>query len=236
VIANTLVARVSATITGDGLMSGEKGTGRIRLALADDHAIVRAGLAELLGRAEDVEIVGSVPDGARAVALFEDTDTPPDVVLMDLQMPGMDGVEATRRILARAPEARIVILTTFADRRRIFAALDAGAIGYLLKDADPGELLSAVRAAAGGEAPLAPRVASEVLRDRRAGRPGAALSAREREVLRLVGEGLPNKLIGRRLGISERTVKAHLTRVFERIGVTDRTQAALWAQRNGVDG
>ena len=128
-----------------------------------------------------------------------------------------------------------MILTSFADRDRILDALDAGAAGYLLKDAEPAELVRAVRAAAADEAPLAPRAASEVLRARRASRPAVELSERERDVLRLVGDGLPNKVIGLRLGITEKTVKAHLTRIFARIGVTDRTQAALWVQRNGID-
>ena len=154
---------------------------------------------------------------------------------MDLEMPGVDGIEATRRILAGHPRVRIVILTSFADRDRILDALDAGAAGYLLKDAEPAELVRAVRAAAADEAPLAPRAASEVLRARRASRPAVELSERERDVLRLVGDGLPNKVIGLRLGITEKTVKAHLTRIFARIGVTDRTQAALWVQRNGID-
>jgi DNA-binding NarL/FixJ family response regulator len=148
-------------------------------------------------------------------------------------MPRLDGIAATRRIVAARPEARVVILTAFADRERILGALDAGALGYLLKDASPEELLGGIRAAARGESPLAPKAASELLAAR-AGRREAELSGREREVLELVTDGLPNKLIARRLGISEKTVKSHLTRVFERIGVTDRTQAALWARRHGI--
>jgi DNA-binding NarL/FixJ family response regulator len=155
------------------------------------------------------------------------------VVLIDLSMPRLDGIAATARIVAARPEARVVVLTAFADRERILGALDAGALGYLLKDATPDELLGGIRAAARGEAPLAPKAASELLAAR-AGRRDAGLSEREREVLELVAEGLPNKLIAIRLEISEKTVKAHLTRVFERIGVTDRTQAALWARRNGI--
>ncbi len=203
----------------------------IRLLLAEDHPVVRAGLESLLANADDVEVVGAVGDGEEAVALAEELS--PDVVLIDLSMPHLDGIEATRRILAARPEIHVVVLTAFSDRERILGALDAGALGYLLKDAAPEELLGAIRAAARGEAPLAPRAASEVLAAR-AGRRDADLTEREGEVLALVAEGLPNKLIAQRLEISEKTVKAHLTHVFERIGVTDRTQAALWAQRHGI--
>jgi DNA-binding NarL/FixJ family response regulator len=203
----------------------------IRVVLAEDHAVVRAGVEGLLANAEDIEVVGAAADGEEAVALA--TELGPDVVLIDLSMPRLDGIEATKRILAEKPETRVVVLTAFSDRDRILGALDAGALGYLLKDAVPEELLGAIRAAARGEAPLAPKAASEVLAARAAHR-DADLTEREREVLALVAEGLPNKLIARRLEISEKTVKAHLTRVFERIGVSDRTQAALWAQRHGV--
>jgi DNA-binding NarL/FixJ family response regulator len=135
--------------------------------------------------------------------------------------------------LATWREVRVVILTSFSDQGRILEALDAGAIGYLLKDAEPGELLSGIRAAARGEAPLAPRVARAVIADRRK-QPSSALSDREREVLLLAASGLVNKQIARRLGIAEKTVKAHLTSVFRRIGVSDRTQAAVWAERHGL--
>jgi DNA-binding NarL/FixJ family response regulator len=206
----------------------------IRLVIVDDHAIVRNGLVQLFGTVADVEIAGTAADGAEAVPLIE--RAAPDVVLMDIEMPEMDGIEAIRRTLAIRPESRIVVLTSYADRDRILDALDAGATGYLMKDAEPGELVRGVRAAAMGHSPLAPQAAGELLRARRSSRPAAALSEREREVLRLVGQGLPNKIIAVRLGISEKTVKAHLTRVFEQIGVSDRTQAALWVQRNGVPG
>ena len=151
-------------------------------------------------------------------------------------MPVMDGIEAIRRLRGRDPEARIVVLTSFSDRERILDALDAGAIGYLLKDAEPDELIRGVRAAAAGEAPLAPKAASAVLTARADQRPVAELTPREREVLGALARGKANKQIARELGISEKTVKAHLTRVFESIGVTDRTAAALWAQRHGIDG
>jgi DNA-binding NarL/FixJ family response regulator len=201
----------------------------IRLLLADDHAVVRNGLSQLLGQVEDLEVVGTAADGAQAVT--QAAEHAPDVVLMDLEMPVLSGSEATRQILAARPDTRVVVLTSFADRERILDALDAGAIGYLLKDAEPDELVRGIRAAARGESPLAPRAASAVLLAR-ASRPTAPeLSRRETEVLELVGDGLPNKLIARRLGISEKTVKAHMTRIFEALGVTDRTQAALWWQR-----
>ncbi len=150
-------------------------------------------------------------------------------------MPVMGGVEAIGRLVAEhGAEMKVVVLTSFADREQILAALDAGAVGYLLKDAEPEELVRGVRAAAQGDAPLAPRAARELLQARNEPRPADAseLSEREREVLLLVAEGFPNKRIARELEISEKTVKAHLTNIFQRIGVTDRTQAALWAKTN----
>jgi DNA-binding NarL/FixJ family response regulator len=203
----------------------------IRVVLAEDHEIVRAGLERLLGGADDIEVVGTAADGEAAVSLVEEQR--PDVVLCDLTMPVLDGIEATRRIHEAHPETRVVILTAFSERDRILGALDAGAVGYLLKDAPPDELFEAVRAAARGESPLAPKAAQAVLSDRAEQR-SVELTRREREVLALVAEGLPNKRIAQRLEISEKTVKAHLTRVFEQIGVSDRTQAALWAQRHGL--
>jgi len=201
----------------------------IRVVVADDHGVVRAGLEQLLATAEDIELVGLAADGAAAVALVEEHG--PDIVLMDLAMPTVDGIEATRRITTAHPEVQVVVLTSFSDQQRIVDALDAGAAGYVLKHADPDELLGAIRAASEGGAPLDPK-AARVLLDRRrsAPVPSSPLSEREEEVLRLVAAGHPNKIIARRLGIAERTVKAHLTNVFQRIGVTDRTQAALWAR------
>jgi DNA-binding NarL/FixJ family response regulator len=204
----------------------------IRVVIADDHAVVRAGLAQLLATFAGVELVGAAADGEEAVALSAERD--PDVVLMDLEMPVLDGIEATRRIRAAQPDVAVVVLTSFSDRERILSALDAGAAGYLLKDAEPDELVRAIEAAARGEAPLDPKAARALLSARRAPGPADALSDREREVLALVAKGLPNKLIAQRLGISEKTVKAHLTSVYRQIGVTDRTQAALWAQRHDV--
>ena len=204
----------------------------IRLLLAEDHPVVRAGLEKLLGGVADIEVVGAAADGQQAVELADRLR--PDVVLMDLSMPVLDGAEATRRIVAAHDGAvHVVVLTSLSDRNEILDAIDAGASGYLLKDAEPDELVRGIRAAARGESPLTPRVAREVL-TARAARPEVELSPREREVVTLLANGLANKQIAFRLGISEKTVKTHLTNVFQRIGVTDRTQAALWAQRHGL--
>jgi DNA-binding NarL/FixJ family response regulator len=204
----------------------------IRVVVIDDHAIVRNGLVQLIGSHADLEVVGAAGDGEAAVALC--LEQHPDVALMDISMPGMGGVEATRQILAGAPGVQVVVLTSFMDRDRIVAALDAGAIGYLLKDTEPDELIRGIQAAARGESPLDPRAARTILSAQRGPAPLDGLSEREREVLALVAEGLPNKQIARRLEITEKTVKAHLTSVFRAIGVTDRMQAGLWARRNGL--
>jgi DNA-binding NarL/FixJ family response regulator len=203
----------------------------ISVVLADDHAMVRLGLEQLLAGADGIEVVGSAADGSQAVTMV--LELRPDVVLMDLQMPGIDGVAATRQIVASGAESQVVVLTSFSDSERIVAALDAGAIGYLLKDTEPEDLLEGVRAAARGESPLNPRAARQLL-TARTSTPVLTvdLTPRELEVLGLVRQGLANKQIARRLGITERTVKAHLTSTFQRIGVSDRTQAALWAERN----
>jgi DNA-binding NarL/FixJ family response regulator len=203
----------------------------IRVLLCDDHAVVREGLARLLESTEGIDVAGTAADGVEAVAAA--VELRPDVILMDLQMPNLDGVGATRRISSEAPEAQVVVLTSFSDNTRIHDALDAGARGYLLKDAEAPEVVRAIRAAARGEAPLDPRVARAVLA--RGTTPAMdGMTAREREVLGLLGTGLANKAIARKLGISEATVKAHLTRIFRQIGVTDRTQAAIWAREHRV--
>jgi DNA-binding NarL/FixJ family response regulator len=206
----------------------------IRVLVVDDHAMVRAGLKQLLASTSDIEVVGLAANGAEAVELA--AQVRPDVVLMDLQMPVMDGVAATAALRDANPEVSVVIVTSFSDRDRIVGALDAGAVGYLLKDASPDDLLAGVRAAARGESPLDPKAARELLtaRSETPTRAPVDLTARETEVLGLVREGLSNKQIARRLGITERTVKAHLTSCFQRIGVLDRTQAAVWAERNGI--
>ena len=206
----------------------------ITVLVVDDHSMVRAGLQQLLGSASDIDVVGMAENGSQAVEIA--SELRPDVVLMDLQMPVMDGVKATELLRDAAPESAVVIVTSFSDRDRIVGALDAGAVGYLLKDASPDEILAGVRAAARGESPLHPRAARELLsaRSEQPRRDDVELTARETEVLGLVRAGLTNKQIARRLGITERTVKAHLTSCFQRIGVMDRTQAAVWAERNGI--
>jgi DNA-binding NarL/FixJ family response regulator len=213
----------------------------IRVVIADDHGLVREGLRQLVDGPADIEVVGTAAGGREAVALIE--RTLPDVALMDLSMPDTDGIVATREALARAPATNVVILTSFSDRERILEALDAGAIGYLLKDAEPDELLRGIRTAAKGHSPLAPKAAAELIADRRpasrdatnrSAEPEQTLTPREREILALLAQGRPNKLIARRLDIAEQTVKNHLSHIFQTLGVTDRTQAALWAQRNGL--
>ncbi len=195
--------------------------------VVDDHAVVRDGIGHLLDSADDIDVVATAADGAEALEAVAEAQ--PEVVLMDLSMPGIGGVEATRRLTAGYPEVKVLILTTFADQGRILDALDAGAAGYLLKDADPDAVIAAVRAVVAGGSPLDPKAARVLLDSRQAPPPARQLSNREREVLTLLGTGLANKQIARRLGITERTVKAHLTRIFQQLGVTDRTQAALWA-------
>jgi len=204
----------------------------IRLLIADDHAVVREGLERLVATFEGVELVGAAANGQEAVDRCRAAE--PDVLLMDIEMPVLDGIAATRAIAAAQPDVAVVVLTSFSDRDQILQALDAGAVGYLLKDAEPDEIAKAVRAAARGEAPLDPRAGRALLSARGSSSPLDGLSEREREVLRLVARGLPNKRIARELSISEKTVKTHLTSVFRTIGVTDRTQAALWAERNGL--
>jgi DNA-binding NarL/FixJ family response regulator len=202
----------------------------IKVLVVDDHVIVRDGLAQVLASASDIELVGTASNGVEAlVAVAEHT---PDVVLMDLSMPEMDGVEATRQIATNHDGVRVLVLTSFSDQSRIMDALSAGAEGYLLKHSEPQEIVAAIRSVHEGGSPLDPKAARVLLESRRSKKVDIALTDREREVLLLVREGLANKQIARRLAISERTVKAHLTSVFQRLGVSDRTQAALWAEKN----
>ncbi|WP_329477420.1 response regulator transcription factor [Kribbella sp. NBC_01510] len=205
----------------------------IRVLIVDDHAIVRTGLSQLLGTADDIELVGAASDGAEAVTMA--AELRPDVVLMDLSMPGTDGISATGQIVAADPGVHVLVLTSFSDQARILDALQAGAEGYLLKHSEPEVILAGVREIVAGGSPLDPKAARVLLTNRRSPGPETKLTDREQEVLDMVGAGLPNKTIARRLGISERTVKAHLTNVYQRLGVTDRTQAALWAQRQRRD-
>jgi DNA-binding NarL/FixJ family response regulator len=202
----------------------------IDVLVVDDHALMRAGLRGLISGAEDMRVVGMAADGAQALEAVATTN--PHVVLMDLSMPVLDGVAATRRIGEQYPEVAVMVLTSYSDQQRVLEAMDAGAIGYVLKDTDPAALLAAIRSAAQGHSPLDPRVARTILHTRRSAPPVNELTDREAEVLTLVGRGLANKQIARALGIREGTVKAHLTSVFQRIGVHDRTSAALWARTN----
>lgn len=204
-----------------------------RVLIVDDHALVRRGLVSLLATSEDLEVVGEAEDGEAAVRLA--AELAPDVVLMDLSMPGTGGVEAMRRIRAADPDVRLLVLTSFGNHRWIMDAIEAGADGYLLKHSEPEVILSGIRQVLRGEAPLDPRAARVLLTSREGQEPSAHLTEREEEVLRMVTEGLANKAIARRLGIAERTVKAHLTHIFQRLGVTDRTQAALWATRRSAE-
>jgi DNA-binding NarL/FixJ family response regulator len=208
------------------------GVALIDVLVVDDHALMRQGLQGLIAGAGDMRVVGLAADGAEALDLVPVVS--PHVVLMDLSMPGMDGVTATGRISRLHPHTAVLVLTSFSDQQRVTEALDAGAVGYVLKDTDPADLLHAIRAVARGHSPLDPRVARVLLQGRRtpAPPPPAELTDRENEVLALVGRGMANKQIARALGIREATVKAHLTSVFQRIGVRDRTSAALWAQQN----
>jgi DNA-binding NarL/FixJ family response regulator len=201
----------------------------MRVLIADDHGVVRAGLASLL-RSAGLDVVALAANGEEAVSLAR--EYMPDIVLMDLSMPVLDGVEATRRIVSEGVPTRVVALTSFSDRDRILAAVDAGCIGYLLKDSEPEDLLRGIRAAAAGEAPFDPKTTSALLSRSMAAATAVDLTAREREVLALVAGGLSNKQIARRLGIAEKTVKSHLTSVFQRLDVSDRTQAALWAREH----
>ena len=204
-----------------------------RVVLVDDHPLVRTGLGQLLAHDGGVAVVGSAGDGLEAQAVVAEQQ--PDLVLMDISMPVMDGIEATRRLRADHPELRVVMLTSFSDRERILEAIDAGASGYLLKDAAPEEIRQAIDAAVAGGSPLDPRAATALVEQRQQDRGSeVTLTPREEEVLECLCAGMANKAIARRLGIAEKTVKAHLTRVFQAIGVSDRTQAVLWARDHGM--
>ena len=199
----------------------------ITVLLVDDHPVVRTGLRGMLDAQEGIEVVGEAGSGAEAVVAA--AALAPDVVLMDLRMPGVDGVVATGRILAGNPTAKIVVLTTYETDADILRAVEAGAAGYLLKDATPAQLTGAVFAAARGETVLAPSVAARLVNRVRRPATAPSLSAREVEVLRGVGRGLTNADIGRELFITEATVKTHLLRIFTKLGVSDRTAAVTTA-------
>ena len=213
----------------------------IRVLIADDHAVVRQGLRTFLALQDDMEVVADAADGEEAVRAAR--EHAPDIVLMDLVMPNMDGVEATRRIASERPATRVIALTSFLEDDKVLPAVRAGAAGYLLKDVGPPELVRAIRTVHGGEALLHPAVAARVLEEVAAPAPAPApappraepgLTPREREVLALVARGLANKRIAQELGIAEKTVKIHVSRILHKLGVADRTQAALYAVRHGL--
>jgi DNA-binding NarL/FixJ family response regulator len=203
----------------------------IRVLIADDHPVVRQGLRTYLELQPDIVVAGEAGDGPEAADQVR--RLAPDVVLLDMVMPGGDGMEALRLIGAAPGAPRVVVLTSFADDDRVVEAMRAGAAGYLLKDAQPAELLAAIRAAHTGGAPLHPRAAARLVGELRRPSPAEALdlTARERDVLELIARGLPNKAIARRLSLSEKTVKAHVSAILRKLDVTDRTQAALRAVR-----
>jgi len=203
----------------------------IRILVVDDHPVVRTGVRGMLDSHADFEVVGEAADGAEAIAQVE--ALAPDVVLMDLRMPGVDGVEAARQIRARHPGVQVLVLTTYDTDDDIVRAVEAGAVGYLLKDSPREELFRGVHAAARGESVLAATVASRLMGRMRAPA-GQSLSAREVEVLMLVAEGRPNKEVARALFISETTVKTHLAHIFTKLGVDDRTAAVTVALDRGI--
>ena len=202
----------------------------IRVLVVDDHEVVRHGLAALLGATGDLECVGTVADGGQVLAEAERSAA--DVVLLDLSMPGVDGVAVVRALRGAGRSTRVLVLTSFQEPDRVVEVMQAGADGYLLKDAQAERILDGIRAVAAGGVPIDPSVARLLLTDFRQHSPLDGLTDREREVLELVRQGLPNKSIARRLQITERTVKAHVTNILLRLGVSDRTQAALWAERH----
>lgn len=215
---------------------------RIRLILADDHAVVRSGTRELLERYSDLDIVGEAADGEEAVRLTHELQ--PDVVVMDVRMPKMSGVEATGRIKEECPDVRVLVLTAHDDDEYVFALLQAGASGYLMKTAEIDELVSAIRTVAAGQSMLAPAVAGKVVAQFTSGKPlpeatsstenqYGGLTERELGILKLVGKGLSNKQIGKEVFISDRTVQAHLSNIFSKLGVSSRTEAVMYAVRKG---
>jgi len=216
---------------------------RIRVLLVDDHAMVRRGMRDFLALHDDLEIVGEAADGDAAIQAA--TALQPDVVVMDLLMPGVDGIDATARIKADHPDMEIVAITSFVEEARIVAALEAGASGFLLKDAEADELAAAIRAAAAGEVHLDPAVAGIVARRMRTGASGGSggseaddlgtLTPRERDVLGGVARGLSNRAIADELGITERTARTHVSNILAKLGLSSRTQAALRAVEHSLD-
>jgi len=204
----------------------------IRVLIADDHPVVRGGLKTFLATVDGIEVVGEASDGAQAIELTHQLD--PDIVLMDLAMPNVDGIEATAQIRDRT---KVIALTSFATDDKVFPAIRAGAVGYLLKESGPDDLADAIRKVAAGESILSPTIAEKLMREVAAGTPAAHrtdLTAREREVLRLIARGMSNRDISRELTVAEKTVKTHVSNILSKLGVADRTQAALYAVDHGL--
>jgi DNA-binding NarL/FixJ family response regulator len=213
--------------------------GPIRVFLVDDHSVVRRGMRAYLELVDDIEVVGEAAGGEEAlerIGIMSGEGTPPDVVMMDLVMPGMDGIAVTRVLRERHPEVEVIALTSFAEPERVHGALQAGAEGYLLKDAEADQVAAAIRAAHRGEVHLDPTIAKQLSQSLRTPRSKNAdtLTQREREVLRLVARGLSNREIAKSLLISERTARTHVSNMLIKLGLPSRTQAALWAVREGV--
>ena len=212
-------------------------TDRISILIADDHALVRQGVRAFLDTQPDLEVLGEAENGAQAVEMA--ANLVPDVVLMDLVMPGMDGVEATRRIKRASPRTQVVMLTSYHEDEHIFPAIRAGALSYVLKDLSPRDLADVVRKASHGEAVLHPKVASRVIMELQGARRDGVnafteLSDREMEVLRLIAEGMSNAEIAEKLVLSEKTVKGHVSNILGKLHLEDRTQAAVFAWREGI--
>jgi NarL family two-component system response regulator LiaR len=212
------------------------GKSSVRVMIVDDHAIVRKGIRALLSEAGGFEVVGEASNGQEAVLRAQESS--PDVILMDILMPGMDGIEATRLITSRQPKTRILVLTSFAADNKVFPAIKAGALGYLLKDSSPEELVRAIRQVHRGEPSLHPTIARKLLQE--IARPAElqpapeALTDREMTVLRLIAQGLSNQEIADRISVSEPTVRTHVSRILGKLHVASRTQAALYAVREGL--
>jgi DNA-binding NarL/FixJ family response regulator len=207
----------------------------IRVLIADDHEVVRRGLRTFLDLQDDIEVVGEAEDGEEAVSASERLT--PDVILLDLVMPRRDGVAAIPEIRRRSPRTRVIVLTSFLDDDKLLPAVRAGAAAYVLKDIQPPELVQAIRTVHGGDSLLHPAAAARVMAELAADgerRAGATLTPREREVLGLIARGMPNKVIARELRVSEKTVKTHVSNLLGKLGLTDRTQAALYAVREGI--
>lgn len=218
------------------LMPDVSSADMIRVFIVDDHAVVRQGLKAFLRTQDDIDFIGEAENGAEAVKLVSELE--PDVILMDLVMPGMDGVETMRQISATGSEARVLVLTSFAENEQVIAAVKAGAAGYLLKDVQPQELAQAIRTVHAGDSLLHPSVASKLMRevadsDLRKAKPDA-LTEREMDVLKDIARGMSNKEIAADLGVAEKTVKTHVSAILRKLQLADRTQAALYAVREHI--